>query len=256
MKFSIITPTHKRANSLARAVASVYNQTYTNWEMIIVNDSPNDSSYDTFEQTINDPRIRYIKNKTNEGVNFSRNRALDSLSIHSDWVIFLDDDDYLAPDALQNFIDLIRNRGDMHWFVTNRAYRNGTPITHFPTPDTRYSYIWSYLILRRGKGDATHCIETKHLEGIRFSQYVRQGDEWFFFYQLGLHNKFYYHDHNSTITDGYDNEKGLNFRKRTRHQQFESIMTLFYEAARLGFAYRPTFLIYFCMRLVRIVVKS
>ena len=63
MKFSIITPTHKRAEMLIRAVTSVKNQTYTDWEMIIVNDSPTDSSYTSFTETINDARIRYHLNK-------------------------------------------------------------------------------------------------------------------------------------------------------------------------------------------------
>ena len=45
MKFSIITPTYKRADKLSRAVNSLRNQTYTDWEMIIVNDSPAETEY-------------------------------------------------------------------------------------------------------------------------------------------------------------------------------------------------------------------
>lgn len=255
MKFSIITPTYKRADKLIRAVNSLRNQTYTDWEMIIVNDSPTENDYLPFEQSISDSRIRYIKNEKNEGVNYSRNRALDEVSIHSDWIIFLDDDDYLAPDCLETFCDLIRWKGNVNWFITNRAYKDGTPITDFPKSDKWYSYAWDYLISKKCKGDATHSIKTKEIINIRFLKNIKQAEEWFFFYQLGLKNKFYYHDHNSTITDGYSESTGLNFRKRSRKNEFKKILVIAYEGAITRIIYHPTFLFYLFMRLVRIVIK-
>lgn len=255
MKFSIITPTYKRADKLIRAVNSLRNQTFGDWEMIIVNDSPADTGYGEFEQTIADPRIRYFKNEKNEGVNYSRNKALAEVSIHSDWIIFLDDDDYLAPDALETFHELIRTCGDVSWFITNRAYKDGAPITNFPKSDKKYSYAWNYLITKKCSGDATHCIETKKINDIRFLKNIKQAEEWFFFYQLGLKNKFYYHDHNSTITDGYSEATGLNFRKRNRKNEFKTILVIAYEGSINGIIYYPTFLFYLFMRLIRIIIK-
>ncbi|MFA5132111.1 MAG: glycosyltransferase family A protein [Candidatus Paceibacterota bacterium] len=255
MRFSIITPTYKRADLLTRAVESLLRQTYTDWEMIIVNDSPTDMSYTAFASSINDARIHYHVNEINSGVNFSRNRALDNITIDSDWIIFLDDDDYLAPDALETFYDLILSKQEAKWLVTNRAKKDGTPLTLFPKDDNWYSYAWQYLILKRCKGDATHCIDTKTVNAIRFSKHVKQAEEWFFFYQLGLHQKFFYHSHNSTITDGYDAKAGLNFRKRTRGEQFETLSILGYEGLALGILYHPSFLVYLTLRLIRIALK-
>lgn len=255
MKFSIITPTYKRADKLSRAVNSVRNQTFGDWEMIIINDSPTDTNYSEFEQVISDPRIRYIKNEKNEGVNYSRNKALDEVSIHSNWIIFLDDDDYLAPDCLETFHNLIRLHSNVSWFITNRAYKDGTPTTNFPESDKIYSYAFDYLITKKCKGDATHCIETKKINNIRFLKNIKQAEEWFFFYQLGLKNKFYYHDHNSTITDGYNEESGLNFRKRNRKNELKIILIIAYEGVNKGIIYHPTFLFYLFMRLVRIIIK-
>lgn len=253
MKFSIITPTHKRKESLLRAVTSLVSQTYRDWEMIIVNDSPYDASYEDFALSINDPRIIYHKNDTNRGVNYSRNYALDKVSADSRWVIFLDDDDYLAPDTLKTFSELILLHGDTRWFVTNRAYKNGVSVTHFPHGETSYSYAWSYLISKRCKGDATHCIETKLITQThsRFSKYVKQGEEWFFFYQIGLHTKMFYYDHNSTITDGYSVEGGLNFRKRTFSEKYESLIKLTYEAASKKII-RFSFVVYIILRGIKL----
>ncbi len=254
MKFSIITPTYKRKDLLVRAVTSLLAQTYKDWEMIIVNDSPQDDSYTSFSSSINDPRIHYHTNLTNKGVNHSRNYALDKISADSKWVIFLDDDDYLSPDALQEFRNLIMLNGDHKWFVTNRAYTNGISLTKFSHTETLYNYAWQYLILKRLQGDATHCIETKLIihNTIRFSRYVRQGEEWFFFYQVGLHSKMYYYDHNSTITDGYHASSGLNFRKRTFKERYETLIKLFYEASTQKII-RPSFITYILLRSIRLL---
>jgi len=255
MKFSIITPTYKRNDKLARAVLSVLHQTHNDWEMIIINDSPDDMGYSSFEKTISNKRIVYLKNIKNEGVNYSRNRALDNVSQNSDWVIFLDDDDYLAPDALATFQNLTATHPDKKWFITNRAYTNRETLTKFPTLDATYSYALDYLITKRCKGDATHCIATALVKDIRFSKLIKQAEEWLFFYQIGLKSKIFYHDHNSTLTDGYNETAGLNFRKRARFEQLQTLIKLVSEGARLRLLYYPTYLTYLFMRLLRLIFK-
>lgn len=256
MKFSIITPTYKRKEKLTRAVASLIAQTYKDWEMIIINDSPQDTSYIDFASSINDARIHYHVNDYNRGKNFSCNFALDKVSADSQWIIFLDDDDYFAPDTLAILHNLILLHSEKKWFVTNRALTNGKPLTQFPHDEHVYSYAWNYLILRRLKGDATHCIETKLITHThsRFSRFVKQGEEWFFFFQIGLYTKMYYIDHNSTITDGYDMESGLNFRKRSFRDRYEAILKLTYEGIAKKII-RPSFIIYILIRCIRLVVQ-
>ncbi|MFZ2303170.1 MAG: glycosyltransferase family 2 protein [Minisyncoccia bacterium] len=256
MKFTIITPTYKHADKLKRAVESVLHQTYTNWELIIINDSPSDKTYKSFAYTINDPRIRYLINDTNRGVNYSRNRAMDNISPESKWIIFLDDDDYFAQDALETFRKLSIAHPLGKWFVTNRAYADGTLVTKYPKPETWYSYIKDVLILKRCKGDVTHCIKTSLLANIRYSKYIKQAEEWIFYYQISLKEKFYYNDHNSTITDGYDTINGLNFRKRTRSEQLKTLFIFIYEGFKLNLIYHPTFLVYLLMRFVRLIIKG
>lgn len=257
MKFSIITPTFRRKEKLQRAVASLLAQTYKDWEMIIINDSPHDEEYLEFAASINDARIHYHVNPKNSGVNFSRNHGLDKLSADSKWVIFLDDDDYLAPDTLATFSMLIHVGADIKWLMTNRAYKNGKPLTLVPRDDTTYSYSLSYLIFKRIKGDATHCLETKLITHThaRFSSYVKQGEEWFFFYQIGLHTRLFYHDHNSTITDGYDDAHGLNFRKRSLSERYETLLQLFYEGGKKKIL-RPSFLLYLTARTLSLFIPK
>jgi glycosyltransferase involved in cell wall biosynthesis len=255
MKFSVITPTYKRKEKLDRAINSLLNQTYSNWEMIIVNDSPLDESYADLTSTLTDTRIRYYVNDTNQGVNYSRNFALDQMASDSDWVVFLDDDDYFAKDALESISKLLSKNNSVQWLVTNRAFEDGSLVTKFPFNNRWYSYIRDVLLLKICRGDVTHTIATSAISKIRFSKSIKQAEEWLFYYQLGLHEKFYYHSHNSTLTDGYDLENGLNFRKRSKKDELQTLKKFVTDGNKLGLLYHPTYLMYLCVRIVRWLVK-
>jgi glycosyltransferase involved in cell wall biosynthesis len=189
--FTIITPTYKRSEHVKRAIVSVQKQTHPLYTMIIVNDSPDDTSYDSVKDICeNDPRITYLENEKNMGVNFSRNRALD-VCADDTWVIFLDDDDELAPDALSHFAQLIDHHPHGHWFMANRALVNGASLTRAPKANMYYSYAFDYLITKRITGDATHCIYKKSIGEKRFSTYIKQGEEWLFFFQLGTQEELF-----------------------------------------------------------------
>lgn len=253
--FTIITPTYKRSEQLKRAIVSVRKQTYANYKLIIVNDSPDDESYSAIEEMCHDDsKILYLVNEKNMGVNFTRNRAL-SLVHKDSWVIFLDDDDYLAEDALAHFKKLNEAHPHINWFMTNRALTNGTSLTHAPRQNKKYSYAWDYLITKQIKGDATHCICKKSIGTIQFSTTIKQGEEWFFFYQLGLTEKLFYVNHNSTLSGGYDMHQGLNFRHRPKKEQLDSLISLCKEAYSKGFYLRPTFVLYIKLRLLKLLIK-
>jgi len=257
MKFTIITPTYKRPDNLLSAIQSVMDQSYTNWHMIIVNDSPSDQSYGKIEEKVkNDPQITYIKNDANRGVNFSRNRALDIAvpsATNDDWIIFLDDDDTLAKDSLKRLSKVHEDHPQEKWIVTNRASYEGVSFTKAPHTDTRYSYIFEYLLTRKIRGDATHCIHAKEIKDIRFSKRVKQAEEWLFYYELALSiKKFFYHDHNSTLSFGYHLE-GLNFRKRSRKEKFLTLCSLVRESYERNIIVHPTLLSYFLARTILLI---
>lgn len=253
--FTIVTPTYKRSELLKRAISSVQSQTCQDYIMIIINDSPLDESYESIKSICaHDAKIAYLINETNQGVNFSRNRGL-SLADSGSWIIFLDDDDYLAPNALAHFKALIDKHPNQKWFMSNRALPDGTSLTYAPYSNTLYSYTWDYLLAKNITGDATHCIQKKYLASTRFSKKVKQGEEWLFFYQLGLKGKFFYSNHNSTLSDGYDASSGLNFRNRPKSERFNSLMSLCKEGLTLGFGYHPSFLFYVYARFLILLLK-
>lgn len=102
MKISIITPVYKAEKFLKRCVESIVAQTYTNWELILVDDgSPDDSGLVCDEFALRDGRIKVI-HKTNEGVSAARQDGLNAAT--GDFVIHADSDDWLAPNMLEEFV--------------------------------------------------------------------------------------------------------------------------------------------------------
>lgn len=77
LKVSIIMPVYKASATIEQAVASVINQSYKNWELIIVNDCcPEDSCKLVRKQVVSNPRIIQIDNANNQGVVTSRNTGI------------------------------------------------------------------------------------------------------------------------------------------------------------------------------------
>lgn len=252
MKFSIITPTYKRKDELLRAVNSILQQKHQDWEMIIINDSPDDRTYDDIKMALSDERILYIKNSTNSGVNYSRNVGINHISPVSDYTIFLDDDDFLEENALSVLSNLINAHAHEKWIITNRSISKGTQLTHGPKSGAHLDYARDYLLLRRLSGDATHCIKSEYLRNIRFAKTIKQGEEWLFYFELSKKAMIVYFDVNTTLTDGYDMISGLNFRSRRR---LSEIPALIKEGKMRGIALSPYFCFYILIRTLKAVLK-
>jgi len=114
---SIIVPCYNQAQYLSDALKSVLDQTYFNWECIIVNDgSPDETELIARAWLVKDSRFKYVF-KENGGLSSARNKGIDIAT--GEWVQFLDADDYLHKDKLKISIDNIRENPTLELVVTN-----------------------------------------------------------------------------------------------------------------------------------------
>jgi len=96
---SIITPTYNSEKYIAETIKSVLNQTYNNWEMLIVDDASSDNTCVTIEHFIKtDNRIKLFKQADNQGAGVARNVAINQAK--GNYIAFLDADDLWKPNKL------------------------------------------------------------------------------------------------------------------------------------------------------------
>jgi len=112
---SIITPSYNTGKYIAETIQSVLAQTYENWELIIVDDCSNDDTDEVVQEFLQDSRIKYIKNQTNQGAALSRNYAL--REARGKWIAFLDSDDLWIPDKLEKQIGYMK-KNNIHFSYT------------------------------------------------------------------------------------------------------------------------------------------
>lgn len=105
---SIIMPSYNTASYIEETVQSVLNQTYKNWELIIVDDCSTDETDDILLK-FTDKRIRIYKNEKNSGAAVSRNKAL--REARGRWIAFLDSDDLWSPSKLEKQIAFMKTNG-------------------------------------------------------------------------------------------------------------------------------------------------
>lgn len=107
---SIITPTYNSEKFITETIQSVQNQTYSNWEMLIVDDCSSDKTVDIIQHFMEeDHRIHLIRLNKNSGASKARNEAIKL--VKGDYMTFLDADDIWFPDFIANSIATINSTG-------------------------------------------------------------------------------------------------------------------------------------------------
>ena len=97
---SIIMPTYNCAKFIGRTIESVINQTYENWELIIVDDCSKDNTEEVVKEYIEkDNRIKYYKFETNQGAAMARTESMKRAK--GNYMAFLDSDDLWYKDKLE-----------------------------------------------------------------------------------------------------------------------------------------------------------
>jgi len=148
-KISIVIPTCNRPRLLSRAIQSVLNQTFSDFEVIIIDDGLKERADNVIEK-INDNRIIYIQNKTNKGGSATRNIGIKKAQ--SSWIAFLDDDDEWKPEKLQEQYKVIRDFGDKIGFIFCGAeffdqQNNNTKIKKYGADEKIKNYYKQYISL-------------------------------------------------------------------------------------------------------------
>lgn len=106
---SNIMPSWNTAKFIAESIQCVIDQTYTNWELIIVDDCSNDNTDEVVKHFLSDTRIKYLHNEKNSGAALTRNYAI--REAQGEYIAFLDSDDLWMPDKLEKQVRFMKEHG-------------------------------------------------------------------------------------------------------------------------------------------------
>ena len=119
--FSVVIPTYNHEVFLEKAVKSVLNQTFNNYEIIIV-DNYSDDNTENLIKNLNNKNIKFIKNRNYGILAKSRNIGIDQS--RSEWIAFLDSDDIWWQDRLKVLFDFIKKYNNYDVICTNELEIN------------------------------------------------------------------------------------------------------------------------------------
>ena len=146
---SVVIPLYNKAHTIVNTLQTVLNQTFKDFEVIIINDGSTDNGVEVINKHFNDSRIKII-NQDNQGVSAARNRGVEE-SI-SDWVAFLDADDEWHPEYLEyvfkaissyseagmictgGIVGDIRNRYTVYYRLANKYIDKIVSVDYFENP--------------------------------------------------------------------------------------------------------------------------
>lgn len=155
-KFSVIIPAYNSASILGRAINSVLSQTFTSWEIIVVDDGSTDN---TREITLSYPQIKYYCQE-NQGVSAARNYG--SSLAQGNWLIFLDSDDALLPESLDFFIKSILTDTSIDvWVSGYELLKNGKIELIIPSKGRYHPRLAGGFSIRKSLFDQLGGYDTK-----------------------------------------------------------------------------------------------
>lgn len=152
MFLTIIMPTHNSEEFLEASIASVLNQTYVNFELLIINDGSTDKSVEIIkEHAARDSRIRFFS-QGKSGVSSARNLGL--AEARGDYVTFIDSDDTIEADTFSTCVEKLKSHpGDLLIYSINYVTQNGGRRFDIgPLQDRSYSSMDEFMATYMASG--------------------------------------------------------------------------------------------------------
>jgi glycosyltransferase involved in cell wall biosynthesis len=186
MDFSICIPVFNREKLVLRALRSCLNQAGPDFEIIVVDDGSTDGTAAAVE-SVAGSCLRLIRHPTNRGQCAARNTCVDAAT--GDWVVMLDSDDELMPDALPRVARLVKEMGGAVDCLAFMQRRDDGGFS--PEPALR-NQIWDYegyirWLEDRVFFDCLHCTRRSTFERVRWREWQVAGRVLYF---LDFHRHF------------------------------------------------------------------
>lgn len=228
---SVIIPSYNREDTIERSVRSVLAQTYSDLEVIVVDDCSTDNT-ENVVRAIDDNRVRYHCLEKNSGACVARNKGI-SLA-KGDIIAFQDSDDEWRPNKLERQLAVMeKTNADVCFCKMKRYNPENIAVSDFPN-DLQEGFI-PYKVLYSFSHVSTQTIVAKRevCEKHKFDLKVKKGQDFDWVLRAGAEYKFYYVDEilvtqygqneSVSVSDGLNKSLAMHiyFVKKYRRQCIE-----------------------------------
>jgi len=187
---SVIIPTRNRARFLKKAVESVINQSYSNWELILVDDNSDDETGQICERlTSRNNKVLYIRNSTTMGGAKARNIGIKNAK--GKYIAFLDDDDIWMPSKLEKQSDIFIKKNGLAACTCSYIFHKPFSFKKTIVPP---EIITNEMLLGRNMAGGSSMIlcESSVLKGLGgFDETLPSGQDWDLWIKLSQKGKIF-----------------------------------------------------------------
>lgn len=203
---SVITASYNYENYISDTIKSVLAQTFSDWELIIVDDASSDNSVNIIKSFLDDKRIKLICHDKNKGLSETLKTGLKYAQ--GEWIAFLESDDMLTPDCLEKRLmhkdkaDVIFNDvnliGEQQWLndTALKVNKNKKLLLNISFPSNIFDYFTTHNPIPTF---SSVMIKRDKIEDEYFNTPVDKLLDWWFYIHLSYNNDFFYLD--EKITD-------------------------------------------------------
>lgn len=180
LKIAVVTPTFNRPELLARLHNSLRRQEGTfDWVHIVIDDCS--STTGSIATTV-DQQLEYLRLTRNSGPLVARNAGLErARAIGVSWICFVDDDDYLVPNAFATFVRTLQAQPSARFLMFRSGPEDSPLPASWPKASERVSWITDIADGARYTVDSFVVLSMEIVGAARFSEFGRSQREWTFF---------------------------------------------------------------------------
>ena len=224
---SIIIPCYNRCNLIGDSIQSIINQTFTNWELIIVDDGSTDNTFKMVEPFLKDKRIKIFSRPENRlgGGNSARNYGYEKSN--GKYIKWLDSDDLLAKQGLQKQVNLIQEDDYDVVFSRSRFFSEVDEFGNF-TWDKYWSPYFplkkpfeNYLFGKIRFSTADGLWNKKFIGQFPFQEDLRNSQEWLMLIQQLSKNPTYLIDNEVLVYSRMHKEQMHKTKKISFHYKHQ-----------------------------------
>lgn len=185
-RVSVVIPTHKREKKyLQRAVESVFAQSFTDWELVIVDDNSQLPEYrkmvEDYVSELASDKVFLYKNEKNLGGSLTRNRGIDES--RGEYISFLDDDDAYLPNRVEDMLQFMIDE-DCDMAFTNLVMHNNNDKVvdvrdHSGLENFDNEYLFRYHLTKNISGTSSFMFRTEAIRRIGGFKDAKMGQDFY-----------------------------------------------------------------------------